>query len=202
MVGATRLTWADVDRAATACAAGLQTRGLEPGERVGLFLGNRPEFVIGYFGALRAGLRRRRGLVILAWIGLAVAVVYAVYGFLNQRGYLEEILGYPVPVGATTFGTFINRNHAGIYFYLNAAIAVALTFWHLRRTQASVTRGGPYLLAAFCAAFLGLFVFFTTSIGASIMGLVLLAVVTPLAYFLGTPKEALALIYELKGLAD
>jgi hypothetical protein len=144
------------------------------------------------FGALRAGLRRRRGLVILAWIGLAVAVVYAVYGFLNQRGYNEEILGYRVPVGATTFGTFINRNHAGIYFYLNAAVAVALTFWHLRRSQASVTRGGPYLLAAFCAAFLGLFVFFTTSVGASIMGLVLLAVVTPLAYFLGTPKEALA----------
>ena len=56
VVGASRMTWADVDRAATACAAGLQSRGLEPGERLGLFLGNRPEFVIGYFGALRAGL--------------------------------------------------------------------------------------------------------------------------------------------------
>ncbi|MCX6918011.1 MAG: O-antigen ligase family protein [Verrucomicrobia bacterium] len=144
------------------------------------------------FGALRAGLRRRHGLVILAWISIAVAVIYAVYGFLNQRGYTEAILGYPVPVGATTFGTFINRNHAGIYFYLNAAVAVALTFWHLRRTQASVARGGPYLLAAFCAAFLGLFVFFTTSIGAAIMVLLLLAVVTPLAYFLGTPKDAQA----------
>lgn len=50
------MTWSDVDRAATACAAGLQARGCTPGERVGLFLGNRPEFVIGYFGALRAGL--------------------------------------------------------------------------------------------------------------------------------------------------
>jgi hypothetical protein len=144
------------------------------------------------FGALRAGLRRRQGLVILAWIGVVVAVVYAVYGFLNQRGYTEAILGYPVPVGATTFGTFINRNHAGIYFYLNAAVAVALIFWHLRRSQASAARGGPYLLAAFGAAFLGLFVFFTTSIGAAIMVLLLLLVVTPLAYFLGTPKDAQA----------
>ena len=56
MVGASRMTWSDVDRAATACAAGLQAKGIEPGARVGLFLGNRPEFVIAYFGALRAGL--------------------------------------------------------------------------------------------------------------------------------------------------
>jgi len=142
------------------------------------------------FGALRAGLRRRQGLVILAWTSVLIASIYAVYGFLNQCGYTESILGYPVPVGATTFGTFINRNHAGIYFYLNAAVAVALVFWHLRRSQASVVRGGPYLLAAFCAALLSLFVFFTNSIGASIMVLLLLLVVAPLAYFLGTPKEA------------
>jgi hypothetical protein len=144
------------------------------------------------FGALRAGLRRRQGLVILAWVSITVAVVYAVYGFLNQRSYTESILGYPVPIGATTFGTFINRNHAGIYFYLNVALAVALTFWHLRRSQASVARGGPYLLAAFCAVFLSLFVFFTTSIGASIMALLVLVVVAPLAYFLGTPKDSQA----------
>ena len=50
-----RLTWADVDQAADACAAGLTARGIRPGDRVGLFLGNRPELVIGYFGALRAG---------------------------------------------------------------------------------------------------------------------------------------------------
>jgi hypothetical protein len=69
---------------------------------------------------------------------------------------------------------------------------VALTFWHLRRSQGSAALGGPYLLAAFSAAVLGLFVFFTTSIGAAIMVLLLLLVVTPLAYFLGTPKDAQA----------
>ncbi len=55
VVGANRISWADVDRAAEACAAGLRASGIAAGDRVGLFLGNRPEFVIGYFGALRAG---------------------------------------------------------------------------------------------------------------------------------------------------
>ena len=55
LVGANRISWADVDRAADACAAGLRARGIAAGDRIGLFLGNRPEFVIGYFGALRAG---------------------------------------------------------------------------------------------------------------------------------------------------
>jgi long-chain acyl-CoA synthetase len=55
VVGALRLTWADVDQAADACAAGLRARGIRPGDRVGLFLGNRPELVTAYFGILRAG---------------------------------------------------------------------------------------------------------------------------------------------------
>lgn len=55
VVGASRMTWAEVNHAADNCAAGLQARGVSAGDRVGLFLGNRPEFVIGYFGALRAG---------------------------------------------------------------------------------------------------------------------------------------------------
>jgi len=55
VVGATRLSWSDVHRQADACAAGLCARGVGAGDRVGLFLGNRPELVIAYFGALRAG---------------------------------------------------------------------------------------------------------------------------------------------------
>jgi long-chain acyl-CoA synthetase len=55
VVGASRMTWGDVDRAADSCAAGLVARGISPGDRIGLFLGNRPEFVIAFFGALRAG---------------------------------------------------------------------------------------------------------------------------------------------------
>ena len=56
LVGATRLTWRELDDAVSAAASGMRAAGLVPGDRVGLVLGNRPEFVIAYFGALRARL--------------------------------------------------------------------------------------------------------------------------------------------------
>jgi len=49
-------SWADVDREVDACASGLAARGLHPGERVALLLGNSYHFVIAYFAAARAGL--------------------------------------------------------------------------------------------------------------------------------------------------
>ena len=55
-MGATHLTWADVHSSVAAAAAGFRAAGLAEGDRVGLVLGNRPEFVIAYFGALHAGL--------------------------------------------------------------------------------------------------------------------------------------------------
>jgi long-chain acyl-CoA synthetase len=55
VVGATRWTWADLDGAVDATAAGLRSLA-SAGDRVGLVLGNCPEFLLAYFGALRAGL--------------------------------------------------------------------------------------------------------------------------------------------------
>lgn len=56
LAGARTLTWAQVDGAVDAAAAGLQGLGLASGERVVLALGNSPEHVAAYFGTLRAGL--------------------------------------------------------------------------------------------------------------------------------------------------
>jgi len=50
------LTWGQVDAAVDAVAAGLRGLGLVPGDRIGLQLGNTPDFPVAYFGALRAGL--------------------------------------------------------------------------------------------------------------------------------------------------
>lgn len=50
------LTWAQADALASDLARGVRSMGLQPGERLGLLLGNSIEFVISYFGALRAGL--------------------------------------------------------------------------------------------------------------------------------------------------
>ena len=52
----TALTWGQVDAAVDAVAAGLRGLGLVPGDRIGLQLGNTPDFPAAYFGALRAGL--------------------------------------------------------------------------------------------------------------------------------------------------
>ncbi|MCW2679272.1 MAG: AMP-dependent synthetase and ligase [Frankiales bacterium] len=50
------LTWAEVDAAVDAAAAGLLALGLAPGDRVGIHLANTPDFPVAYFGVLRAGL--------------------------------------------------------------------------------------------------------------------------------------------------
>lgn len=50
------LTWAELDAEVDAFACGLLQRGLHAGERVAGLLGNSVDFVIAYFGILRAGL--------------------------------------------------------------------------------------------------------------------------------------------------
>lgn len=49
------LSYAELDRAARGVAAGLQARGIEPGQKVALMIPNVPEFSIAYFGILYAG---------------------------------------------------------------------------------------------------------------------------------------------------
>lgn len=50
------MSWAELDTAVGQCAAGLLGRGLRPGDRVALLMGNSIAYVVAYFGALRAGL--------------------------------------------------------------------------------------------------------------------------------------------------
>ncbi len=50
------LTWSEVDRRVDEVAHALAEAGLGRGSRVALMIGNRPEFVIAYFGILRAGM--------------------------------------------------------------------------------------------------------------------------------------------------
>ncbi len=51
-----RLTWAQLDAQVSRAAQGLIAAGLQPGDRLGLQLPTGLEFVVGYLGALRAGL--------------------------------------------------------------------------------------------------------------------------------------------------
>nr|WP_308120807.1 AMP-binding protein [Actinoplanes bogorensis] len=54
MTTETELTWADVDRRVTAAAHRITAR-TAPGDRVAIVLGNSVEFVVAFFGVLRAG---------------------------------------------------------------------------------------------------------------------------------------------------
>ena len=50
-----RLTYRELDQASDRLAAGLAAAGIEPGDRVALQLPNIPQFLISYFGILKAG---------------------------------------------------------------------------------------------------------------------------------------------------
>ena len=139
------------------------------------------------FCALRVGLLRRRAYVMLGWLSIIMAVIVAGYGFTHQPHFGEKAMGFPVPAGAAPFGPFIYRNHAGVYFYLQAAIALSLVFWHLRRNRNSATRGSPHLLAIFVGLLLVLASFLSYSVAAAVLALTLLIFITPVAYFLGMP---------------
>ncbi|MGW1007544.1 long-chain-fatty-acid--CoA ligase [Streptomyces sp. NPDC002520] len=54
-LGTATLTYADLDRLSAQAAALLRTEGLRAGDRVALMLPNMPEFVVLYYGILRAG---------------------------------------------------------------------------------------------------------------------------------------------------
>jgi O-antigen ligase len=136
------------------------------------------------FCAFRAAGLRRRALVGLAWVSVVTAGLFAVWGYLNQPSY-GTILGFVIPRDAQVYGTFINRNHAGVYLYLNAGLALGLAGWHLRRAGESATRGGPHLVAAFAAVMLSLFAALTNSVGAVIVVGLLGLVAAPLMLFRG-----------------
>jgi long-chain acyl-CoA synthetase len=50
-----RLTYRELDRASGRLASGLAAAGIEPGDRVALHLPNIPQFLVAYFGILKAG---------------------------------------------------------------------------------------------------------------------------------------------------
>lgn len=138
------------------------------------------------FCALHVGLRRRRGYVLLGWISVLMACAVGAFGFLNQQSN-GTILGYPVPYNTTCFGTFMSRNHAGVYLYLHAAVALALTFWHIRRAGENATKGGPHLVSAFLAFGLALLATLTGSTAAVGVVAALFVVSLTLAYCFGFP---------------
>ena len=53
--GEAELTYRELDVASARVAGMLRSRGLRPGDRVGVMLGNVPQFAMAYYGVLRMG---------------------------------------------------------------------------------------------------------------------------------------------------
>lgn len=140
------------------------------------------------FCALHFTVSRRRAYVTLAWVSILMALAVGIFGFLNQYSS-GTILGYPVPYNTRCFGTFMSRNHAGVYLYLHAALALGLVFWHIRRAGENALRGGPHLVAAFFAFILALLAALTGSTAAALAVLALFVLSLPLAYYFGFPAS-------------
>jgi long-chain acyl-CoA synthetase len=86
--GTTRLTYADCDAASARLCAGLASQGIHPGDRVLLFIDNRPEFVLALLAlqrlgaiAVPVGVREQRpGLAYIARQCGAAAILIDAHG--------------------------------------------------------------------------------------------------------------------------
>lgn len=142
--------------------------------------------------AMHIAVIHQRTLVRLAWVvglnSLAVGVVGAVVASGNDFSFLgfENWFAHKAP-----FGPFIYKNHAGIYLYLSAALALALTARLIVRKGDRADRGGPHLLSGLLVVMLCLCAVSTLSVGA-LIGAGMMLIVAPLLYFTD-PKIRMAL---------
>lgn len=126
------------------------------------------------------GFTRRRSLQILLTLLVANASVLAAVGIerkINIPRWNPEtnllgqnfLLWIDSPfLGATTFSSFIYKNHAGAYIALVTMAAVALAIWYFDRGEREMRKSTPAGILAFVAVFLASTVLFTLSRGASI----------------------------------
>jgi long-chain acyl-CoA synthetase len=87
-LGEKTITYAELDAAASALATSLVEQGVQPGDRVALWIPNVPQFVIGYFAILRAG---------------AVVVPVSTLLGLNEVSYILEDSGAVALIAAHVF---------------------------------------------------------------------------------------------------
>ena len=142
-----------------------------------------------FFCALQVGLSQRLSYKILSWVSVISATIFGAWALNNQFSH-GTILGYLIPSGTQTFGTFINRTHAGVFFYLNVALAMTLGFYHFRKNENSSLKGGPYLIAIFLGALLVILGIISYSMAVILILAMSLLLIFPLAFFIGMPQKS------------
>jgi hypothetical protein len=118
------------------------------------------------------GFTRRRSLQLLLTVLALNGIVLALVGFL-ARSYFptwEWVIWLNSQLkGATSFASFIYKNHAAAYLSLLVGAALGLAAWHHERGLRSMARSTPGMLWLLAAVAMAFGVFFTYSRGATLV---------------------------------
>ena len=117
------------------------------------------------------GFTRRRSLQVLLSVLVINAVILAIVGsFFRINRPMWYLLWLDEPfLGATTFASFIYKNHAGAYFALLSAVALALAIWTSVRGERTGSKSNPAGILVLIAMLLTLAVLCSLSRGASLI---------------------------------
>ncbi|MFJ3727606.1 (2,3-dihydroxybenzoyl)adenylate synthase [Streptomyces sp. NPDC090045] len=137
--GATRITYANLNRRVDRMAAGFRLRGLRPGQRVLVQLPNVPEFVVTVFALMRAGIvpvlcpvsHRASEVSPVAWTTQAVGYVgpsvhqgfdhTAMAADIAARGpFLRRVFPFEAPGTSSPYGGFTTDPSGCHYFPLGS----------------------------------------------------------------------------------
>ena len=115
------------------------------------------------------GFTRRRSLLILLTVLVGNAVALSAVGYFQGLTQAKSLLGLVnFPADATSFASFIYKNHAGAYLALTSIMTAALATWYFDQGERGMKKSTPAGILAFIAVFLAGTVLFTLSRGASI----------------------------------
>ena len=124
ILDALKLTWAQVDALSNQLAGGLRASGVRAGDRVGVMLPNVPQFVVAYYGILKAGaivvpmnvlLKAPEVAYYLGDSGATALIVWDDFAPEALKGSGADVTTYVVqkpgneelPEGARSFGTLL-----------------------------------------------------------------------------------------------
>jgi long-chain acyl-CoA synthetase len=125
ILDATRLTYAELDDLSDRVAAGLAADGTAQGDSVGLMLPNLPEFVVAYFGILKAGgvvvpinplyrppevahyLADSGARAMIAWEPVVPAAAAGAAAVGDVRIHAVGLPGHEAPRGTTSFSRLL-----------------------------------------------------------------------------------------------
>ncbi len=141
--------------------------------------------------SLWIGLTRRASIRAMLVILTLNATVLALIGILQHVAGNGKILWFIAPSTHYSVATFLYKNHAGAFFNLMLAAAIATATWYYRRSERRLERASPAPLFTLCAVALSLIVALSFSRAATVLmiGFVLLSLILGAIYMLRSARR-------------